>query len=449
MEQFNRRRFLRATAVGASAIGTATAVTGSSAATSWQTGDVPAYADWVPAVDDVRSETGNLEVGHLEIDPLLELFALDDGEDDDEEEDEDPSLVVESFTIPAFVAVFEWPFLSQLGLDEPVLGGNPDEELESGELLGGPAETQTIIGSDTSVYLGEFDTDAIAAAVDEQDFEEVEDGIFQIEEAGVSQVIAWGEEYVLFGMDPDRIARVREAGTGDRDSWPDVEPDLSTILARGSGGDFIFTRYAFEDELTIQDEDVELFGFDYSPVETAKGYTQSARFDLDEQTFEATMALVYASEDRIDTGRLDPIGAGATDRDLTVDGRFVTIQMLFTEQFPGGIDRADFDGREDTDDQQDDDGTDDENGTGDDTDGTGDDTDGSDDDTDGTDDDTDGTGDDGTGDDETEDEDTQQTDDEEINDSDDDGAGFGVMAALSGVGGAAYVLSRRLGREKE
>jgi PGF-CTERM protein len=204
----------------------------------------------------------------------------------------------------------------------------------------------------------------------------------------------------------------------------------------------------------------------YSPVEAAElqGYTQSLTVDLDDAVITVTTAFSHESEAAVDEDVLSAVGSETGESTLSRDGRFVTVESTYPDVVPddagdgtddGGMDDGGGDDGGMDDGGGDDDGMDD--GGGDDggmDDGTGD---GSDDG--GGDDGSDGGGDDGTDDDggggdgaDGGSDDGTDEGSEDGSDGDGDGSGdglgpgFGLPSALAGIGGAGYLLSRRLGR---
>jgi hypothetical protein len=457
-----RRGFLRASAAAVSLAGFGvaggTGLTGETLG-SVQAGDVPSYADFVPADDRFLSENGAIQVTGVDIESFIEISQAEGSQEFETTPFQLEPLVLGSLFIGA-----EFSRLDQLGLGEalPIVatGGQPPED---GEIPDFQTDRLTGVG-DVAITSGSYDTDTIAAAVEESELTESDTpGIFVGPDPTVggtqqdqSVAITWSSAYVITGPSVDLVVAAEETAQGQRDRLADQNQGFATQLAAAGASDFTSTRFSPEGEIQVEEPDSFV---DYSPIveSQVQGYTHSHVVELENDVWTATTVLSYPSTDAVDVDALSGVGSMADERSLSSDGRFVTVESSYAGLLPsddpgdgGSEDGSDGGGSDDGtggdgsgDDGSGDDGSGD-NGSGDD--GSGDD--GSGDDSSGD----DGSGDDGSGDDSSGD-DGSGDDGSGDDDSGDDGSGggdglgpgFGPLSVLAGLGGAGYLLSQRLG----
>lgn len=446
MRDTSRRQFLRASAAVVPLVGAGTSVGATNRrlaqTRTLQQQGVPGYADWIPADDIILDENDEVTVGSFDVRAMLETFAADDEGGD--ESDEPTPLPIEGFFFNVLAAAFGWGSLDEVGLSEPIIGQESRAATENPSLDGVPADRQTSVG-DTSVYTGSFDTDEFETIVEDEAFAETDSpGVYRFETFFGEEFVTWEEGYVAVSSTLEELQAVVAAGTGDAASRHRESTDLEQLLASGGQGDFVFARFTEAESLTFDQEgEDDFFQLDYSPLEGVQGYAHSNWVDIEAEQLDAVTVAGFASEDGIDMDRLGQIGADATQQDISRNGRFVTIETRYEGEALTGTPDDDTSGDDNTTDDASDDDTGDDDTSSDDT---------TDDDTDGDDNTTDGeTGDDDTSDDDAGDEemDGNDTSGDDTGGDDADGAGFGVIAALSSIGGAGYMLSRRLGPSDE
>ena len=417
----HRRGFLQASAATVSLAGIAGAgVATRFGSSGMQAAAIPDYADWVPADDAFLRDDGTVFVAGLDVTAFLEFLASDaqdDGGDDDESEAQ--PFPLESVIQPFLSIIFDASFLEQLGLASPIVGQSLNADNPEDIETDAPADQFVAMG-DTTVYLGSFDTDAITSAAESAGLTDEGDGVYTNDQGSVA--LAWDSEWVVTSSDPELVRTTIAAGTGQETRRYEVSDDFGELLSRAGQGDFVSAQLAREPTLTFSETDGDFFNIDYSAIQETgiQGYAQSSVYDTNERRIDTTLTVSYESEDSVDTDALAAVGAEASQRSSSRDGRFVTLQFRYTESdfiSGGGTDDGTDDGTDNGTDNGTDDGTD--NGS--------------------TDDSTDGG---------TNDEMDDETSDEEEESSDDDGPGFGVAATVTALGGAGYMVSRRLGNEE-
>ncbi len=410
MTDQSRRQFLQTSAATLGAAGLATAGLGS--ASAQQTGDLPAYAEFVPTGDSILSSRGELELGTYSLDAQVELFGQVSGSDS-------IPLQFEPFIYSTLLLQF-WQFLGRTELSEPVVGSlsnfNALEDVSEVDASNVPAERHTLIGN-TSLYSGPFDLDTIQQRVDESDATETsQSGIY---EYPTGEIVTWGDGYLLLGASVEQVAAIQQTGDGSAQPRYEQDAELETLLRAVEHGGHTLTRLTNDGTLKVSEYGQTL---DHSPVEGATGYIGTLNYDSNATEFTATTVARYPDEASVATDRISGMIVKELDSNITTEGRSVRLTASYDRAEAGlapddsGDDGTD-DGQDDGDDSQSDDG---------------------DDGTDGTDGGTNGT-DDGT---------TQQ-DSDGSESSDDGGPGFGIGTALSSLGGAGYLLARRVGNNEE
>ncbi|ERH10449.1 MAG: hypothetical protein J07HX64_02224 [halophilic archaeon J07HX64] len=439
---------------------------------SVQSGDVPSYADFVPADDRFRLDNDTFQVTNVDIESFIEI-SQSDGEGN--LEFETTPFQLEPLILTSFLFSSEVPRLGALGLGEALpiatVGGQVPQD---GDVPDPRTDRLTGVGQ-IAVASGSYDADVIAAAIEESELTESDtpgvfvgpDPTFGGTQQDQSLAITWSSEYVITGPSVELVAAVEETAQGERDRLAEQNQDFATQLAAAGAGELSSTSFS-------PDGDIQAGGggslVDYSPIAESQvqGYTHSHVIGFETGLWSATTALSYPSTDAVDGDALSGVGSMADERSLSSDGRFVTVESSYAGLLPsddpddgGSDDGSGDDGTGDggTDDGSGDDGTggsgsDDESGDDDAGDGGSDSGSGDDDAGDsGTD---DGSGGDGGSDDGTDDgsgDNGSGDDDGDDNSSGDDGSsggdglgpGFGALSAVAGLGGAGYLLSRRLG----
>ncbi len=444
-----RRGFLRASAGALSLAGLG--VSGIGGAYGTQAVDTPQYADFVPADNRFSSENGAVGVVSADVPSLIEFFRVES-----DQQFETPPFQLEPILQLSFLAGFEFSLFQGLGLEGviPVAaagGNNPGfGEIATSELV---TDRLTSFGNVT-VTSGSYDADGIAAAIEESELTESDvSGVFTGSNPafGGSQqsepvAVTWGSGYVISGPAPELVAVAEETVQGETARLSEQNEDFARQVADAGAGSFTSTGFSLEGQLQIDGSDSFV---DYSALRESavQGYTHSHVVNPEESTWNATSVLSYETTDAVDEEALSGMGTEAAESSLSRDGRFVTVESDYSNLLPdggtdGGGDGTGGDGGGD--------GTGGDGG-GDGTGGDGTGGDGGGDDGTGGDGGDDGTSGDGSGDNETGIDggagDDESGDNETGGDGGDDGfgPGFGPLSVLAGIGGAGYLLSRRLG----
>lgn len=408
MTEQSRRQFLQSSAATVGAAGLVSTV-GLAGATAQQA-SVPAYAEFVPTGDFVLSQRGELELGTYTLDAQIELFGQVSGSDS-------IPLQFEPFIYSTLLLEF-WQFLGRANLAEEILGSLSEftvmDDISDVEASGVPAERHTLIGT-TSLYSGPFDIGAIESAVQESDATET--GTNGIYEYPTGEIVTWGEGYLLLGASVDQVAAIQQTGDGPDQPRYEQSPELETLLAAVDHDGHILTRLTDDGTLSVSEYGQSL---DHSPLEGTTGYIGTLSYDSDATEFAATTVARYPDEQSATENRLGEMVVQELDSNLSTDGRSVRVTASYDRADAGLAPDGDNDSQNGDDNQSDD----------------GDQSDGQDDGSNG---DTNDTIDDGM---------DQQSDDGPES-SDDGGPGFGIATALSSLGGAGYLLARRVGENEE
>lgn len=421
MNNKSRRQFLRSSAA---AVGTGVVGIGLSQqrGVAQEIGEPPEYAEWIPQGDSILNDVGELDIGTYTFDEQIELFG-------EVSAGEDQPLQFEPFIYTASM-LGAWRALSLTNLADPVLGSlNSVSDATEADPSGVPADRHVLVGR-TSVYLGSFDTDAIQQAVEDSDATETEyDGVYEYPNTAV---IAWGDGYLLQGdnqnaQNVEQVAAIRNTGDGDQQPRYESSPELQELLTAVDHTGQVIFRYTDDGTLSTGEYSQSI---DHSPLEGATGYIGTLRYDVDATEFDATTVVRYPEGASIDTDKVGSIVADEHLEEITQDGRSVRVTASY-DRSAVGFDPSDGDDGDDgTDGEDGDDGTDGSDGQD------------GDDGTDGSD------GEDG-GDDGQDGSDDGTNTNDSSESSDGSGPGFGVMGAVSAVGGAGYLLSQRLNDSSE
>lgn len=396
MDKQSRRQFIRSSAVAVAATGVLGAGIGQRAGAA-QDSSVPDYAEWIPEGEIILNQQGEIDIRTYTLDAQVKLFA-------EVSTRGDPLLQLEPFIYTSRMTGL-WQILAQVDLAEVVFGSLVGaERAEDVEPSGIPADRHTLLGR-TSVYAGSFDTDAIAESVRNSDAEETEfAGVYEYPN---DAVIAWGDGYLIQGdnQNIEQVAAIRNTGDGDQQPRYENTAELEQLLTAVDHSGQTFLRLTEDGTLnTSQYSDT----IDHSPIEGASGYIGTLGYDVDTAEFDATTVIRYPDEGSIDRERISGMVTNALSQEITAEGRSVRVTARYDRDEVG----YNPDANSDTDSE------------------------------------TDGGGTDGN--------ETQEMDDSDTNTSEDgsessdgSGPGFGVLSAATGLGGAGYLLSKRLGEDSE
>lgn len=404
MNEQSRRQFLQSSAVYLGAAGVVGAGIGQQPAAA-QEGNVPAFAEWIPEGDTMLNQQGEIDIGTYTFETQLELFG-------EVSTRGDTLLQLEPYIYTSSMAGL-WQALTQIDLAEPVFGSLVEaESVEEVDPSSIPVERHTLIGR-TSVYTGPFETDTIAETVQSSDAEETEyDGIYEYSNQAV---IAWGEDYLIQGDNQsiEQVAAIRNTGDGDQQPRYESTAELEALLTAVDHSGQTLLRLTDDGTLSTDQYSESI---DHSPLAGATSYIGTLDYDSETTEFDATTVIQYPEEGSIDTDQIAEMVTSEISRELTTEGQTVRVTALYNRDDigyspdDGDDDGDDTDGEQDGDDGMDDGGSDGQNGT-----------------------------------------DDQGMDGSEANESEDDsdssdgsGPGFGILSAVSGLGGAGYLLSRRL-----
>jgi PGF-CTERM protein len=407
MTDQSRRQFLQTSAATVGAAGLVSTVGLASA----QQSSLPAYAEFVPTGEGILSDRGELELGTYTLDAQIELFGQVQGSDS-------IPLQFEPFVYSTLLLEF-WQFLGRANIAEEIMGSLSDftvlDDINNVDASSVPAERHTLIGT-TSLYSGPFDIEAIESAV--QESEGTETSVSGIYEYPTGEIVTWGEGYLLLGASVDQVAAIQRTGDGPDQPRYEQSPELETLLTAVDHGGHTLTRLTDGGTLNVSEYGQSL---DHSPLEGTTGYIGTLSYDSDATEFSATTVARYPGEGSVTADRLSEMIVQELNSNVTTDGRSVRVTASY-DRAEAGL------APDDSDDQNsDDDGQNGDDGQSDGGDGT------------------DG-GDGGTN--EADDGSDQQSGDGSES-SDDGGPGFGVATALSSLGGAGYLLTRRLGENEK
>ena len=412
MTDQSRRQFLQTSAATIGAAGLVSTV-GLGNVGAQQTEELPAYAEFVPTGDEFLSQRGELELGTYRLEAQVELFGQ-------VSTSESIPLQFEPFVYSTLLLQF-WEFFQGTNLAEPVFGSLSEftalDDISEVDTSNVPAERHVLIGRATSLYLGPFDIDTIQQRVDESDATETsQSGLYEYPNGAI---VTWGDGYLLIGANVDQVAAIQQTGDGLDQPRYEQSSELETLLRAVDHGGHTLTRLTSDGTLSVGEYGQ---GLDHSPLEGTSGYIGTLSYDSDATEFSATTVARYPDESSVATERISGLIERELDSNVTTDGRSVRLTASYDRDEAGlAPDDGSDDGTDDGDDNQDDgsdDGTDDGTNDGDGSDGG-----------------------------------TSETDDGTDSDgsesSDDGGPGFGVGTALSSLGGAGYLLTRRFGSENE
>lgn len=388
MTEQSRRQFLQTSTGAVGAAGLVSTV-GLTSATPHQS-SVPAYAEFVPTGDLILLRRGELELGTYTLDAQIALFGQIQGSDS-------IPLQFEPLIYSTLLLEF-WQLLGRANIGEEILGSLSDftvvDDINDVSASNVPAERHTLIGT-TSLYSGPFDIGAIESAVQESDASETStSGIY---EYPTGEIVTWGEGYLLLGTSVDQVAAIQQTGDGPDQPRYEQNPELATLLRAVDHGGHTLTRLTDDGTLSVSEYGQ---GLDHSPLEGTTGYIGTLSYDSDATEFSATTVARYPDEGSAATDRLGEMVVQELDSNVTTEGRTARVTASY-DRAEAGL------APDDT------------------SDGSG-----------GTDNTTNDTADGGM---------DQQSGDSES--ADDGGPGFGAATALSSLGGAGYLLKRRLRKD--
>lgn len=274
VHETSRRTFLRNATVAVGGVALASQASVGTAAA--QDGDIPEYADWVgdellAEVSTTQTAESVVALGMPTAIDVLEFLQGGDNSLTDEIEGELPPSSI-TFTYISITAAFSWATLDQLGIalevigDEGFTGEDSDSEMFDFDAEP-PADRQLAFGG-VSVYLGEFDTDALQTAVDEQDgVEETEtDGIYTGENNfNSSRYFAWDEDSVIIADSVETVERVQDVGSGDSARRYEEDDQFAELLRAGGNQEVVEISQSEPDE--SQFDQLSINGVDTRPYE--------------------------------------------------------------------------------------------------------------------------------------------------------------------------------------
>ena len=237
--------------------------------------------------------------------------------------DEGGEPLMSPVAFAGFIAGSSWTPLQDIGMAEHVLG-QPLEDWTELDPEVVPTEEQISLEG-THVFVGSYDADEIAATLEDVGFEESEiDGVYvdQDAEDGTGEAaISWSDEYVVYGNSPEAVATMIEARRGEVDRAYETMPEFETLLRAGEPGQYILAIYA---------PDLFEGGGPDDPLAGSQGWIQSVTFAEDLQSATAAMEIIYPDPDDVQTRdlRVDLI-RGAAGFDLEQDGERVSVTATF------------------------------------------------------------------------------------------------------------------------
>lgn len=333
MQETDRRTFLRSSAVAACGLGVASTA---NALPTTQT-DIPEYADWID--DEVLRESNPDSadgVVCIDVETTIDLLEFSTGQDQDENLilDAPPSAL--PYVAASFLAAFSWnATLSQWGIAKHVLGAERIFNQENSTVEVNPDTVPSdrhLVYGNPSVYLGSYDTDAIETAVEETD------GVEESDTAGIYRgatsfdeawFFTWSEDVVIVADEIESIERIQAAGNGERPRRHEEDPTFARLLR--NGGDRELVELSRNESGQAQYSQVDLEGIDTTPYEDDLfGFVAGNDIDIAGTEIDATVGIVHTALDDIDKADIERLGADATERDERRDGRFVAVTMTFS-----------------------------------------------------------------------------------------------------------------------
>jgi hypothetical protein len=435
-------------------------------------GSVPGYADYVPAeVEEIVLQNGSVELASVNLTRLFELLVASSDQEEEEGDSEAARLQFEPQVLGIFSAVTPLSLYDQIGLGDVLpaaaAGSQQSAPEEVPDLMTDriTSVSTTAMGSGIAVATGSYDPGALASALDQGPLEPSDtsgvyvgdDPRFGGTQQDVQVAVTWSDQYIISGPSVALVTTIAATGAGNRPRLHEQNGDLARQLSAAGNGPFTTTSYSPSGTLQINQENT--FFVDYSPIEnvTLKGYSQSTTTDLAAGEINAISTFNHPSSGDASESALSGVGEGAAERSVSSDGRYVTIESVYRGEIPAQEDDTSDDSSSDEDSSGDgtsDDSSSDEDSSGD---GTSDDSssdedssgDGSDDSssdsdsgsTDGSGSESDSSGDDSGS---SDDGGSGGSSDDGSGSSDGGGPGFGLVSALSGLGGAGYLLKQRL-----
>lgn len=303
-------------------------------------GEVPAYAETVPAVDD------EVFVLYLDIAALEELDdELEDDEpsdvDDEFEDIEDPVLLLPFTSLIGVVFLVGFAFMGT-GL-ERVLDDEGQDQLAT-------TITELYLANDAIVLGGAIDTDEIGDILTDVpegnvfavEFEAVDEaGGFVIyepaDETQQEQVLAVGDDHILLGDARAQLDPFVETVAGERNSAVEEYEPFEWLLSVASGH-VTFGGYSpdgFEESEDFDEDDDELEEF-----LDATGLASSLTFG--DRTMDATLAVTFddlTDEIRTDIEALieEETGTLAEEYSLEVHGDRIIVSATYDEDELDGV----------------------------------------------------------------------------------------------------------------
>ncbi|WP_436909195.1 hypothetical protein [Halosimplex marinum] len=221
------------------------------------------------------------------------------------------------------VVASSWLGLGELGLGAPVLG--PALTDGSADPAAVPTDRTAVVGRETQVYLGSYETAALRDAVASGPFSEAGDGTYRHDAAGTA--VTWTDGAVVVGPDPDRVDAVAGTGAGEVDGHREADDGYAWLLETAGAGDFAVVAAGVDGPIRAGGGGSD-GGEDYSAFDGAEGFAQSVSL-ADGAVARATAAAVYRSAEGVADDPLAPLGTTADDRSVTRDGPRVAVDATY------------------------------------------------------------------------------------------------------------------------
>jgi hypothetical protein len=335
MQETKRRTFLRNSAVAVCGLGVAASPT--AGALPADQNDVPEYADWID--DEVLREANPDSADSvvcIDIETIIDLFEFTSELDQDEDLTTDTPPSGLPLVAASLLAGFFWnATLVQWGIAEHVLGAERIFDQQNSTIEANPDTVPSdrhLVYGNLSVYLGSYDTDTIETTVEETD------GVTESDTAGIytgatsfdeAWFFTWSEDAVIVADEIETVERIQAAGNGERSRRHEEDPTFARLLR--NGGDRELVELSRNESGQAQYSQTGPEGIDTTPYEDDLfGFIAGNDIDVGGREIDATVGIVHTSEDDIDEADIERLGAGTTERNERRDGAFVVVTMTFS-----------------------------------------------------------------------------------------------------------------------